>query len=362
VTAGPRGGELPSGSIEDAIKNLVQFAGPNVRDLSEGVKEGYKAVLGAAHVPEDWPVDAKASAVLIVIQELVDEIRNVNWKLAARAAFRLPATDYTGPECDSREGRWKILAQREGVTNPDDIKRRVENYRDYWRHAAPRLAADLEHRLGELNRSVEGWQRFRTDPPLSPASPLPLTPPISFDRTEVLYEFSGRRGVQVTSHRWLRAHESVDHYDAVGWYYNEPKAPVEIIPLANCTSDGRMRELPRGGVLGRLAFSHVLAPGEQYYFAYITRFNSDQPTMPTILYEVRGKEMRNLSVRAQFDIRALPERICYFNLGEQDQGWEWPDDGSPEWLEVASNGFVEHKFDVCQRGRQYGLKWLWAHA
>lgn len=358
MAANPRGG-ASEGSIEDGLKNLVQFAGPNVRELSEGAKEGYKAILAAAHVPEDWTVDAKASAVLTVIQEAVDEIRNANWRLAARAAFRLPATDYVGPECDSRESRWKALAQREGYTTQADVRKRIENYRDYWRNAVPRLAADVERRLGELSRLPDGWQRFRTDPPLPPGSPLPLSQPISFDRTEVLYEFRGACGIQATSHRWLRAHEPVNYYDAVGWYYNEPRAAVEIIPLANCTSDGVIHELPRGGVTGRLHFSHALEPGEQYYFSYITRFNSDQPCMPTILYEVRGREIRDLTVRAQFDMRSVPQRICYFDLGAQDDGWEWPEDGAPEWISIAPNGFVEHRFEVCHRGRQYGLKWIW---
>ena len=355
----PRGGETPGGSIEDGLKNLVRYAGPDVRDLSDGSKDGYKAILEAAHVPDDWTVDAKASAVLTVIHELVDEIKNANWEQAARAAFRLPATEYVGSESDSREGRWRVLAQREGLTSPEDIKKRVENYRDYWRRAAPTLAPALERRLPELNQAREGWQRFGKDPPLSPSSPLPLSPPTSFDRTEVLYEFRGCRGLQATSHRLLRAHEPVDHYDAVGWYYNEPRAPVEILPLANCTVEGSMRDLPRGGVLGRLKFSHMLAPGERYYFAYITRFNSDQPCMPAILYEVRGHEIRDLTVRVQFDVQVLPQRICYFSVGAQDQGWEWPEEGAPEWLEIAPNGFVEYRFEVCQRGRQYGLKWEW---
>jgi hypothetical protein len=175
----------------------------------------------------------------------------------------------------------------------------------------------------------------------------------------VLYEFRGTCGIQATRHRWLRAHEPVDCYNAVGWYYNEPRAPVEIVALANCTLDGVIHELPRGGVTGRLRFSHVLEPGEQYYFAYVTRFNSDQPCMPTILYEVRGREIRDLTVRAQFDIHALPQRVCYFDLGAQDDGWEWPEDGAPEWIDIAPNGFVEHRFEVCHRGRQYGLKWDW---
>jgi hypothetical protein len=188
---------------------------------------------------------------------------------------------------------------------------------------------------------------------------VPLSPPISFERTEVLYEFEGRRGIQATSYRWLRAYEPVDYYDAVGWYYMEPLAPVEIIAIANCTVDGPMHELPRGGVIGRLKFSHLLAPDEQYWFSYVTRFNSDQPCMPTILYDVRGKEIRDLTVRAQFDVRDMPHRICYFDLGAQDQGWQWPEEGDPEWLQVAPNGFVEHRFDVCRHGRQYGLKWEW---
>lgn len=366
VVPSPAGGGALDGSIEDGLKNLVQFAGPNVRELSMSAKDGYRAILDAGRVPDDWTVDAKASAVLTVIQELIDEIRNPNWRLAARAAFRVPATDYVGPENDSREGRWKTLAYREralaeqeGFSGPEDIKKRVENYRDYWRHAVPRLATDVGRRLDELNRTPGAWDRYGADPPLSPATPLPLAPPISFDRTEVLYEFKGTVGIQATSHRWLRAHEPVDHYDAVGWYYHEPTAPVEIIPLANCTSDGTFRELPRGGVLGRLTFSHTLEPDEQYYFAYITRFNSSQPCLPTILYEVRGREIRDLTVRVVFDIHARPQRICYFDLGAQDDGWEWPEDSAPQWLPVAVNGFAEHTFAVCRRGRQYGLKWQW---
>ena len=357
----PRGGDSPVKSIEAGLKTLVQYAGPNVRELSEGTKDGYKAILDAAHVPDDWTVDAKASAVLTVLQDLVEHITNTNWRKASLAAFRLPAGNYVGPESDSREGRWKVLARREG-TAPRELKRQVERYRDYWRAAVPKLAADLYDELRRLNRTADGWLRLQDEAPLLPSSPLPLSPPISFDRTEVLYEFKGNCGIQVTSRRWLRAQESVDHYDAVGWYYNEPRAPVEIIPLANCTSGGPMRELLKGGVLGALQFSHTLAPGEVYYFEYITRFNSDQPCRPTILYEVRGREMRNLIVRAQFDTQVLPSQICYFDLGAEYVGWQWPEQGAPEWLQVAPNGYLEHRFDVCQQGRQYGLKWEWPPA
>jgi hypothetical protein len=217
------------------------------------------------------------------------------------------------------------------------------------------LAESLQGRLDELNRSTDGWAVYRTDEPPSPPRSLPL----SFDRTDVLFLFSGRRGIQSYSYRWLTAHGPVDHYEAVGWYYNEPDAPVEIIPLANCARKDPYVVLPEGGRLARLEFERTLEPGEKYFFAYTTVFNSDQPCRPTILYEVRGLSMRTLTVRAQFDVEALPSKIWYFDIGIQSNGYHVPDDDAPQIVRVASNGFASHEFSNCEKGRKYGLRWLW---
>jgi hypothetical protein len=352
----PRGEEPGPETIETGLKSIVRDAGPSVRELSRCTKPGFKALMAAARVPADWPDDAKASAVLTVIQELVEAIRNSRWRTAAMAAFRIPPGEYVGPDYDSRNARWRALAEREGA---EDIRARVENYRDYWQSAVRQLAAGLEDRLQEMNRTPESWQRFEDDSQLAPRSPQWQPPAISFDRTDVLYQFHGYIGTQVTSQRWLHALEPVDHYEAVGWYYSQPDAPVQIVPLANCTIEGPVHELPMGGVLCRLQFSHLLAPGEEYYFSYVTRYNSDRPCRPTILYEVRAREMRDLTVRAQFDITALPASIWYFDVGTQSDGWEVPEAEAPARLPIASNGYVEHRFDVCERGRYYGLKWTW---
>jgi hypothetical protein len=351
------GGEAFRDTIKTGLKNLVLDAGPSVRDLSRRSKDGFSALMEAAQVPANWTEDAKASALLTVIHGLVKAINNPRWRASAMAAFRIPAEDYVGHEYDSRSARWKALAEREG-TDPADVRRRVENHRDYWQSAVAQLSVDLEDELRRLNRSPVGWQGFEDQAMLS-RPPLPMSPAISFNRTEVLYEFSGYRGLQATSHRWLLAHEPVDHYDAVGWYYSDASAPVTIVPLANCTLQGQVHELPMGGMIGRLTFSHVLEPGEEYYFSYIARFNSNQPCRPTILYEVRAQEIRNLTIRAQFDVPAMPSRIWYFDVGTQTDGWQTPEDGAPQWLQVAPNGYVQHRFDVCYRGRQYGLKWEW---
>ena len=33
--------------------------------------------------------------------------------------------------------------------------------------------------------------------------------------------------------------------------------------------------------------------------------------------------------------------------------------GVLEILEIAPNGYVDHEFPQCERGRKYGIRWLW---
>jgi len=134
----PGGGESPANSIEAGIRNLVNDAGPNVRELSRRTRPGYDVIMEGAIVPGGWTEDAKALAIVTVIQELVGQITNPRWRIAAMAACRQPADLYVGPNCDSRKGRWRVLAEREG-TAPGDIARRIEDYRGYWtqRSGAP---------------------------------------------------------------------------------------------------------------------------------------------------------------------------------------------------------------------------------
>jgi len=351
----PGGGEPPRDSIEAGLRDLARDPGPDVRRLSRGDTAGLQAIMSAARTPSGWPREARATAVLTVIQELIQQLTNPRWRAAALAALRLPADQYIGPDYDSLAGRWRTLAEREGALSDSDIRRLAEAYRGYWSTAANHLADTVERRFEELNGSPDAWGRYRVGLPPSPPDPLA----ISFDRTDVLYRFQGYRGLQSISYRWLIAHAPVDHYEPVGWYYNDPNAPVEIVPLANCTLAGPLRDLPQGGRTGTLKFAHTLDGGERYFFAYMIVFNSQQPCRPTVLYDVRGQEMRSLTVRAQFDPKAMPYRCWYFDMGAQSDGSDVPPEGAPELLGVAPNGYVEHNFEHCLRGRKYGLRWLW---
>jgi hypothetical protein len=348
----PGGGEPPRGSVEAGLRDLAKDAGPDIRQLSRGDTESLQGIMMAARTPADWPREAKATALLTVIQELIHELPNPRWRAAALAAFRMPADQYKGVECDSLAGRWRKLARMEDAE--ERIKERTEAYRGYWTAAANNLAEKLSRRLEELNNSPRGWEAYRVLLP-----PLPEVLPVSFDRTDVLYRFQGMQGLQSISYRSLIAHAPVDHYEPVGWYYNDPNAPVEIVPLANCELDGPLRDLPQGGRTGTLRFSHTLESGEHYFFAYMIVFNSPQPCRPTVLYDVRGQAMRSLVVRAQFDPKAIPYKCWHFDVGAQNEGSETPADDAPELLKISSNGYISHEFDNCRQGRKFGMRWLW---
>jgi hypothetical protein len=307
-----------------------------------------------ASPPDHWTEEDTASALLEILSELVDKIANPRWRASCKAALRIPIGDYAGAECDSVAGRWRALARREGVAG-GTVDEAVERYRGYWTVAAVRLADMLSRRLSELNRNG-GWDSYRAH---EIETPVPKEP-ISFDRTDVLFQFDKQRGTGFTTYIWLTAHGPVDHFETMGRYYSDPDAKVDIIPLANCSLAGPLLDLPKGGRSASLAFARRLSAGEKYFFAFSTVFKSDRPCRPTILYKVRGMSMEQLTIRAQFDVEAIPLKIWYVDVAEQLHGSTVPDDGDPHVLEVGSNGYVEYEFLHCRRGREYGLWWIWA--
>jgi hypothetical protein len=349
----PGGGEAPPDTLEAGLRRLAVEAGPTVLRLLQDRSPGIRAIMNLASPPDHWPQEDVAGAVLQILDELVEEIANPRWRASCKAALRIPADDYPGTECDSVAGRWRTLARREGVAE-GATEEAVERYRGYWTVAAVRLAEMLSKRLFELNRNG-GWISYQQHD----LDVLSSNLPISFDCTDVLFQFDKQRGTGFTSYIWLTAHGPVDHYDTMGWYYNDPDAEVDIVPLANCSLAGPLLDLPQGGRSASLAFSRQLNAGEEYFFAYATRFVSDRPCRPTILYKVRGMSMDQLTIRAQFDVEALPLKIWYVDVAEQLQGSAVPDDGDPQVLEISSNGYVSYEFVHCKRGREYGLRWIW---
>lgn len=350
----PGGGEARPDTLEAGLRRLAVEAGPTVLRLLHERSPGVRAIMNSASPPDYWTEEDIAGALLEILGELVEEITNPRWRASCKAALRIPVDDYPGAECDSVAGRWRMLSRREGVAG-SAIDEAVERYRGYWTAAAARLAEMLSKRLSDLNRNG-GWDSYLRRELENPASHVP----ISFDRTDVLFQFDKQRGTGFTTYLWLTAHEPIGHYETMGRYYNDPDAEVDIVPLANCSLAGPLVDLPQGGRAASLVFAKELSAGEKYFFAYSTTFVSDRPCRPTILFKVRGRGMERLTIRAQFDVEALPFKLWYVDIDEQLQGLAVPDDGDPQLLEVGQNGYVAMDFHNCKRDRVYGLRWIWA--
>jgi hypothetical protein len=350
----PAGGTPSARLLDDGLRDLVKEPGPSAQRLLRGESPGIHALMAGAGVPEAWPPEDRAEAVLRLIYDLITDITNDRWQRTAMAAFRNPPEEYAGPDFESLHSRLQRLARVDGVQE-SDLEIYVERFRGYWSGAASQLAGLLEQRFEEMSQAPEEWVVYRREE----HQPPPLLLPISFDRTDVLYQFDGLRGVKVYTYRWLTAHAAIDRYETVAWYYSDPDAPVEVEPLANCVIDGPSRELPQGGRTEALKFSHMLSAGEQYFFAYAVHFNSDRPCRPSILYESRGRTIKHLVVRAQFDPRALPAKCWHVDMSAHVSSSSEPPDDAPEVMRIPEGGYLAHEWEYCQPGRKYGLLWRW---
>lgn len=308
----------------------------------------------AAEVPHDWPDEVKAGTVLTVIHELIEQMDNPRWRAAAQAALRLPADRYLGGQFDALSRRFLQVADDEGYAG-SQAKERAEAYRGYWITGAKRLADALGSRLSDLNRDPDGWSAYRLDMPPRPPAYLPIT----FDRTDVLYRFEGRRGVQAITYRWITATKELTYYPAIAYYYSDPDGPVGVTPLANCSTDGQLFDLPEGGRAAKLSFGRTLAPGESTFFAYTTTFYSDRDCRPIISYECKGASARQFFLRAQFDPECLPRQCWRYDMRAFDLEHRLPAPDDPRTLQIGGNGYVEVSFPYFEPGHKYGMGWLW---
>ena len=345
------------GSIERGLRELGDGRGASVRKLADAHSPGLRAIIDAVR-PEleaNWSIEDKAAAALDVILQTLATFRNENWKAVTEAAYGQPEEQYRGPQFDTRAARWRERAQRdEDLQDGPAMKSRLETYRGFFVNAVSRLSEDVEQMFQALNREPSAWERYRRHEPSSPTH-LPVT----FERVDVLFRLQGNVGVQQLTYRWLKALEPISEIEVVGWYYSQADADLDIVPLANCTLDGELDDLPRGGRIGALKFARTLNPGDDYFFAYSINYRSEKPCRPVVSHEVRGRATKLLTVRVQFDPQAMPDRCwCFEAIGELD-GQRVPSLGSDRDLVVSANGYVDHEFKDAVFGRKYGIMWRW---
>ncbi len=277
----PGGRIPPEDSIQRGLIDLGDGRGADVRRLNQPETPGLAAILGLVEPkPElDWSAEQKARGALVEIRTLLEAMRYENGRRAAMAAYGWPEAGYTG--LSTRTQRWKAAISREEGISGDSahpperrhVQRRLDCCGGFFRNAAAKLAHDVERRFIALNETERGWETHRPgDPTALPSPPIP----VEAERVDVLFCLRGRVGTDHFVYREIRALQPLDGIDAVGWYYNDPDAQLDIEPLLNCTREGILRDLARGGRVATLKFVRSLAVDERYCYAYVVRYNSER--------------------------------------------------------------------------------------
>jgi hypothetical protein len=328
---------------QEALAALAQGEGATVDRLASG--EG-RALLDMAALPPEWPRDVQAGIMRNVLQEVVDSLRDAQHRETVRAQLGLTA-EYSHPSPARRMDA--LLAS--GMLDPHKSQAYGQGLSDI----GGAVAQMIVDRLSQLNASGD-WEQYAQGYVLPGEAPQKY--PLRFLNYHMLFTLAGRIGIECTTYRVIRALENgVDSYKAVLWYYSDPKANVEILPVANCRV-GTIRPLDRGGYEATLELPHALRKGETCFFASKVLFHSTHESARIVSHEVRCQAVNRLTIGIQFDTAAPPSAVWHYTGGPK-VGMTRPSNEPRDFLTVSSLGFVSHEFSRCRNGHRYGIQWDW---
>ena len=297
-----------------------------------------------AYVPPQWPWNVEATAIRNVISEVVESLADAHNREAARAQLGL-APQYSSH--DPAQRMETLLAS--GAFDPERISA-------YSQQIYPALAQMLRERLLQLN-STGGWLEYAAG--YSPPEEEIVSYPFKFERYHMLFSLAKRVGIECTTYRVLRAlDDGVSSYKAIAWYYSDPEAAVEVIPIANCRV-ASIEPQEDGGAAAVLELPHPLRRGETCFFASKVIYHSSRETTRIVSHDVRSQSVDRLTIGIQFDMDAPPFSVWHYT-GDGEVGMRRPSPDSNSFLPMSELGFVSHKFRACKHGRRYGIQWDWS--
>ncbi len=325
---------------QEALSALASGEGATPEQIASPLG---RALRDLAYVPPQWPWNVQATAIRNVISEVVESLADAHHRETARAQLGL-APQYSSH--DPAKRMETLLAS--GALDP-------ERTSGYNQQIYPALAHMLRERLSQLN-ATSGWLEYAAG--YTPSEEEIVSYPFKFERYHMLFSLVKRVGIECTTYRILRALEDgVDSYKATAWYYSDPEAAVEVIPIANCQVTA-IEPLDSGGAAAILELPHKLRRGETCFFASKVVYHSSRETTRIVSHEVRSQSVDKLTIGIQFDTSSPPFSIWHYS-GNGDVGVKRPHPGSTEFLSMSELGFVSHEFRACENGRRYGIQWDW---
>lgn len=326
-----------------------------------------------ATFPPDISAEGRGKAAWSLIRYLVEHIEPVDIRAALAAALHLDPTNREA-SIDKRlafaRDRGDFGVQASGK------KPGYDALRHWWGDGARRLGHAVDEQLSHLREHPEQWReylvevdepRYRT--PFRGAQPV-------FAELFVTTVFMKRRSVRrrITERLVTAQEDCVRYYTA--WALPEAldaSTSVPVNALWGCRAE-RMSSLPGEPILTRLWFPEPLRRGQRHFFA-------SEALVGNI---VKGTERRainvevdhhgiapgrrvhdavpvgGLTIRVRFDLDDLPDAVWWYADVAERERYQRPVTGDVRWLEVTSQGEVEHTFtEPCQPRASYGLAFAW---
>lgn len=331
---------------QDALSALAKGHGATPEQISSTAG---RVLLDLARVPPQWPRHVQARAIRNVLAEVVEGLSDAKQRETARAQLGL-TQQYSSHDPEKRIQR--LMASGILASTRIGAQRRPDRE---WRSIRPALAQMLVSRLSQLNASGD-WEQYAEG--YAPLNEDPAVGPFKFTRYHMLFRLEGRVGIECITYRILQAlSNGVDSYRAVAWYYSDPEANSEIVPVANCEV-GALEPLGKGGAAALLKLPHALRQNETCFFASKVIYSSERETTRIVSHEVRSQGVDKLTIGIQFDPAALPSLIWHY-AGSKGVGMKRPEGGSSDFLPISELGYVSHEFLNCISGRRYGIQWDW---
>jgi hypothetical protein len=327
-------------TLQEVLSALANGGGATPEQIASPIGQ---ALRDLARFPPEWPWDVQAGAIRNVISEVVESLEDARNRETARAQLGLTPQYSSGDPAK----RMSVLLGS-GALEP-------EYTYGYSQQIYLALDQMLRQRLSQLNATGD-WERYASGYSSPPEEPVSY--PFKFERYHMLFTLRKRVGIECTTYRLLRALiDGVDSYRAIAWYYSDPDAEVEVIPIANCRV-AYQNPLDDGGAAAMLELPHKLREGETCFFASKVIYHSSRETTRIVSHDVRSQSVDRLTIGIQFDMDSLPSSAWHYT-GSREVGTRRPSQGSTEFLPMSEFGFVSHEFHGCENGRRYGIQWDW---
>jgi hypothetical protein len=325
----------------------------------------------ATSMPGGKMGDQRAKALWRLIQDEVCHLAAGDERTALTAAMHLDPTN-SGPSIDKR----LTFTRDRGDfgTQPSGKPHGYDAIRHWWGVGVRLLGHAVDERLDYLRDHPSEWlEYFNELEQPTYRSPSPGAQPIFADLFITTVFMRGRFVHRRITERVITAQrDGVEYYTARALPENDDNSTaIPVRAIWGCAAE-RVPSTHGEPILTRLWFPAPLARVQRHYFSS-EAIVDDVVGSPRLAVNVeidhhgiaQGRRLNSipvsgLTIRVRFAENDLPDACWWYADVTERERYVRPDSGDGRWLDMTSQGTVEHTFvDPCQPLANYGIAFSW---